>query len=52
MVRPNQHLTYLVLYECKENLPKFNTSKVGHLEEEKARGGREVSNLGARILLA
>ena len=36
---------------CKENLPKFNTSKVGHLGEQKAREGREVSKLGARLLI-
>jgi hypothetical protein len=41
-----------MLYGCKENLPKFNTSKVRHLEEEKRVGEREVSKLGERILLA
>jgi len=41
-----------MLYECKENLPKFNTSKMRLLGEEKARGEGEVSKQRARILHA
>jgi hypothetical protein len=41
-----------MLYECKEDLPKFNTSKMRLLGEEMARGEREVSKQRVRILLA